>query len=354
MRIVQLLTIVVVLAAAAPAGAAGFRWGDHARKPDAWFRSDEARQVAENVLSHQAALGDWPKNFDTSRAPYEGDPKAIKGTFDNGATVGEVRFLARAYRVTQREPYRAAVIKALDHVFEAQYESGGWPQTSPPGKGYPRYVTLNDDTMVNLLALVRDASRSDDFAFLDPKRRSIGARAFERGIDCLLRCQVKVDGRLTAWCAQHDDQTLEPCGARTFELASLSGMESAGVLLMLMSLEEPTPEAVRAVHAGVRWFDAVKLPGLRVETVGGDRKVVEDAGAPPLWARFYEIGTNRPFFCDRDGVKKYRLDEIGHERRNGYAWYGRWGSRVADRYADWKNAHPEPAAAGEPGSGGNQ
>ena len=35
------------------------------------------------------------------------------------------------------------------------------------------------------------------------------------------------------------------------------------------------------------------------------------ASAPPLWARFYEIGSNQPIFCDRDGVAKHQLSEIG-------------------------------------------
>ena len=37
-----------------------------------------------------------------------------------------------------------------------------------------------------------------------------------------------------------------------------------------------------------------------------------------MWARFYEIGTNRPIFSDRDGFAKHDLSEIGYERRNGY------------------------------------
>ena len=73
---------------------------------------------------------------------------------------------------------------------------------------------------------------------------------------------------------------------------------------------------------------------------GGDKKIVPDRQAPPLWARFYEIGTNRPFFCGRDGVKKDNLADIEAERRNGYAWYGDWGRRVLTRYADWEQARP--------------
>jgi PelA/Pel-15E family pectate lyase len=70
------------------------------------------------------------------------------------------------------------------------------------------------------------------------------------------------------------------------------------------------------------------------EEVG--RIVVKDPNAPILWARFYEIETNRPFFCDRDGIRKYSFNEIGHNRRNGYRWYGGWGKEVAEAYEKWR------------------
>ena len=58
---------------------------------------------------------------------------------------------------------------------------------------------------------------------------------------------------------------------------------------------------------------------------------------PPTWARFYEIGTNKPIFCDRDGVAKHKLDEIGYERRNGYSWLNYWPQRLLERdYPAWQ------------------
>ena len=47
-----------------------------------------------------------------------------------------------------------------------------------------------------------------------------------------------------------------------------------------------------------------------------------DPQAPPLWARFYNIQTNTPIFCSRDGIPRKTLAEISHERRNGYSWLG--------------------------------
>ncbi len=68
--------------------------------------------------------------------------------------------------------------------------------------------------------------------------------------------------------------------------------------------------------------------------------MIPDPNAPPLWARFYEIGTNRPLFCGRDSVVKYDIAGIEPERRNGYAWYGTWGDGLATRFTRWKSKRP--------------
>jgi pectate lyase len=323
----------------------GFPWRTYGERPADWYRGDEGRQVTANVLSNQSERGSWPKNFNTARKLYEGDRAKIEGTFDNGATFGELRFLARAFQATGEPRLRDAFLKGLDLTLAAQYPNGGFPQRYPPSPtGYDRHITFNDGTAANILQFLRDVARGDgEFAFIDSDRRAAAGNAFDRGIACIVACQIKVDGRLTVWCAQHDEQTLAPQKARTYELPSLSGGESAGLLVLLMSLEKPGPEVVRAIEAGAAWYDAAKLTGIRQEIQDGNKVIVRDLEAPPLWARFYEIDTNRPFFCGRDGVKKYDIAEIESERRNGYAWYGTWGKTVAERYARWtaeRNQNP--------------
>ncbi len=236
--------------------------------------------------------------------------------------------------------------RAIDLILKAQYPTGGWPQSYPAGTKYPRYITFNDGTMVNLMTLLRDVATTEPFAFVDEARRTAAEKAFDRGIACILKSQVTVNGKKTVWCAQHDEVTLEPRPARTFELVSLSGAESAGILTLLMTLEKPGPEVIEAVEAGVRWFDDAKLTGIREIRRDNDKVIVADKDAPPLWARFYEIETNRPFFCGRDGVKKYDIAEIEAERRNGYAWYGTWGEALPERHARWKDRLAKQAAKG--------
>jgi len=50
-----------------------------------------------------------------------------------------------------------------------------------------------------------------------------------------------------------------------------------------------------------------------------------------------ELENNRSFFCDREGIKKYSLMEIGQERRNGYGWYSEAPQKVLDTYPAWKH-----------------
>ena len=94
-----------------------------------------------------------------------------------------------------------------------------------------------------------------------------------------------------------------------------------------MQIPKPSPEVKQAVHAAVAWFDPHKLTGVSVEryTLGDgeatDIRLVADSLAPNLWARYYDLELCQPFFCDRDGVPRRRLQDIGHERRNGYVWY---------------------------------
>jgi pectate lyase len=313
-------------------------------KPGAWFAGPEARSIAENILSYQSDLGGWPKNVDTTRAPFTGDRKGLQPTFDNDATTDELRFLARIYKASKEERYRQAFLKGLDYILRAQYPTGGWPQHYPPGATYHRHITFNDNAMVRLMEFLREVYNSDVYAFVDTGRLRAGRRAFERGIDCILKCQIRVGGKLTAWCAQHDEKDYRPRPGRSYELVSLSGAESVGIVRLLMSLDNPSPEVRRAVEGAVAWFTDARLSGIRVVVRkdaraprGWDRVVVKDPTAPPLWARFYEIGTNRPIFADRDGVAKHELSAIGYERRNGYRWLGDWPQDLlAKDYPAWK------------------
>ncbi len=313
---------------------------------------DENANVAENVLLYQRSNGGWPKNYDRGRKLTDADRTRLLAekdrgdtTFDNGATHTEVRLLARAYQATGDERFKRAFLRGVEFMLRAQYDNGGWPQSYPNPGGYARHITFNDGAMIGVMTTLRDiAGGTPPYDFVDKDLRARAGVAVEKGIRCILACQIVVDGKRTAWCAQHDEQTLAPRKARSYELASTSGGESVGIVRFLMDIDQPGPEVIAAVEGAVAWFDAAKLQGIRQITRedksqprGMDKIVIPDASAPPMWARFYEIGTNRPIFCGRDGVPKRTLAEISYERRTGYSWLGYYAADLLGKdYPAWR------------------
>jgi PelA/Pel-15E family pectate lyase len=317
-----------------------------------FYATKQAIRIADNVLLYQRDSGGWQKNIDMASILSEQDKTKLRkaktrndATLDNSATRRQMRYLAIVYQATGIERFKNAFLKGLDYVIEAQYDNGGWPQRYPNPTGYSKHITFNDGTMIGVLNLLRDvAEKKPPYTFVDEERRCRAETAIQKGIDCILKCQIVANGKKTAWCAQHDEKTFAPRKARSYELASISGAESVGIVRFLMSIENPGPEIIEAVQTAVAWFDEAKLEGIKQirkqdqsKPRGFDKVIVEDASAPPIWARFYDIETNKPIFCSRDGIPKTTLADISYERRNGYSWLGYYATDLlAKEYPAWQ------------------
>lgn len=316
------------------------------KENDAWLRSDAGASELANLLTYQTPAGGWCKAYDV-RAPRDvaAGAKGFGGwngtpTIDNGATWSEIRVLGRAFTLTGKADYQQACLRGLTFLVERQYDNGGWPQRSPkdPGKhDYGTHVTFNDHAMTEVLGLMRDVAEAKApwFTWMPDEQRKAARTAFDRGIACVLKCQIIREGQPTAWCQQHDATTLAPTSARAYELPCLAGGESARLVLLLMSIEQPDAGVRRAIDGAVRWFTASAISGKKIVEIDDDRVLVGDADAPRLWARCYDLETNQPFFCDRDGVKRATFSEISRERRTGYAWHGTWGEQVLREHQHW-------------------
>jgi PelA/Pel-15E family pectate lyase len=356
-----LRAVFLVLAALLAAGplAAKVEWREINRQPAAWYATDEARAIASSVRQYQTESGGWTKNQDMTAPPDAAflastamDHRAP--TIDNGATTTQIRFLATVVSASPADTdSRAAALRGLEYLLKAQYDNGGWPQYYPLQPGYYTHITFNDDAMVHVLDVLRDVAEGRaPYTWAEPGLRVRAAAAVEKGIACILRCQIVVAGKKTAWCAQHDEITFEPVPARAYEHVSLSGSESVGIVRFLMGVKNPSPEIVAAVEDSVAWLESAKLTGIRLDTPvapelphGHDRVIVADPSAPPLWARFYEIGTNRPIFGGRDTVVRYSLAEVEPERRGGYRWYLDDPAELLSRdYPRWKQKLAKQAA----------
>jgi len=334
-----------------------------------WYGGREARHIADVVVSFQTPAGGWSKNTDFTqqlRAPGEMfgaengslwlgvndfDAPAdthwsYVGTFDNDATTTELHFLAKVIAATgtNNAAWRAAFLRGLDYVFAAQYPNGGWPQVWPLQGGYHDAVTFNDDAMLHVIEFLRDvAGGQAEFSFVTPEVRAKAEAGWRHGVDCILAAQIVANGKLTAWGQQVDALTLQPASARNYEMPSVTSSESATIVLFLMQLPEPTAKEIAAVHAACAWFDKTKIEGKAFRVVGKEsRKLVDAPGNGPIWARYYEVGTDRPVFGDRDKTIHDDVNEISRERRKGYGWFKDTPKRVLEHYQKWAKLHPQP------------
>ncbi len=321
-----------------------------------WYGSPESMIVAENVLLLQYDNGGWAKNYRKYRSKLTPEErKAAKktrsqitdATIDNKATYSELVFLANQYQANPDKRYRKAFLKGIEFMLSLQYDNGGFKQFSRD-QGYYTHITYNDNAMINVMTLFWYILQHDPLfeSFVDEDLYARIQDSFNRGIDCILNTQYVQNGVKTVWCAQHDEFTLAPAKARAYELPSLSGSESVGIVHLLMSLPEPSAEIQEAVHAAMAWFDANRITDHRIiyiidEDGLRDRRWVESTKGNDLWGRFCELDTNRPFCSDRDGIAKYDISEIGYERRNGYGWYTDAPLSLFPVYESWKRSLAE-------------
>ncbi len=307
----------------------------------------------QTILTYQRTCGGWPKNYNQGQKLSANEQAKIKAekekndaTIDNKATYTEIRVLANGYDEYGNERFRQAALKGINYLLEAQYDHGGWPQKFPYPKGYSQHITFNDNAMIGVMRLLRDIGMGQaPFSFISIELRERCQKAVKRGVDCILTCQIIVNDQLTTWCAQHDAITFEPRPARSYELVSLSGSESVSIVRFLMEIEQPNQVIIAAIESAITWFNEVKLTGIKLVRIadqsrsnGFDRIVIEDHQAAPMWARFYDIKTNQPIYCSRDGIIRNTLSEISHERRTGYSWLGHYAQKLlSEDFPAWQS-----------------
>lgn len=319
------------------------------------YAPTDLKGIADNILLFQKNNGGWPKNYDVFAiltAAQKDSVAAARGatntTFDNGTTYNQIAALATAWLALRDDRYKQAALRGFGYILRAQYKNGGWPQYYPLEAGYSRHITFNDGAYLGVMRLLKAViDREPQYDFVEEKMRRRLTAAYERGLDCILRTQINDGHGLTAWCQQHDEVTLQPAWARAFEPPSICNLESADLVLFLMTIDRPDAGVVRAIESAVDWFKASRIYHTRVDRIPAermvtpfrvstsDRVVVVDSTAPPIWTRYYELGTHRPLFCNRDSKVVYSLAEVLRERRDGYGWYTYAPQRVINAYPAW-------------------
>lgn len=332
----------------------GFKDGIHhwnlEHKERNYARCDSTQYcaIADNLIAYQNEDGGWPKNIDwlgllNTDSVYAALKESYKkSTLDNRNTFPQIEYLADVYRLTKEPEYKESALRGLNYLLDTQKDNGGW-------RGWDvDAITFNDEVTTGALELFRNIVQGDEsFSWVDETTRNRIRDGYERGLRMVLDCQIIQDGVKTAWAQQHDNETLEPVKARSYELPGITANESCGVILFLMGVDNPSQEIIEAVEGSVAWLRKVQITGIRVEQIPlpedkiinheypFDRVVVEDPDAEPIWARYYEVSDHTPFMCTRAGEKVWQLADVNAERRTGYDWYGYWPKEILDIYPDW-------------------
>ena len=320
------------------------------------YEESDFTKIADNILLFQRNNGGWPKNYDM-RAILTPEQinnvvktkSVLNTTFDNSTTYTHIYYLAQVYKATHIEKYKTSCLKGIDFILKAQYPNGGWPQYFPLEKGYSQHITFNDGAYIGIMDLLSKIINNDpNFSFINDELKTKVIFAYNKGLDCILKMQIVNQGQLTVWCQQHNEVDLSPAWARAFEPPSICNGESAEIVLFLMRIDNPSEEIIKSIQAAVKWFEDSKIYNTRIETfeatpfeskfkiVTNDRRVVIDSTAPPIWTRYYELGTGQPLFCDRNSKYLYSLAEVSRERRSGYGWYTYAPEKVLKKYPKWQ------------------
>ncbi|MCG8598791.1 MAG: pectate lyase [Verrucomicrobiales bacterium] len=298
---------------------------------------DGAVESGHALARCQLSSGGWPSSFDFDpdfakryhlRSQLDSgdkDPKErrIRSTLDDNKTQSALLLLLEL-ATTPDLQYDKEIQRAwqfgIDSLIAAQRPDGGWPQQfdgpcdpekpvlkasfpegwprKHPKENYVHFVTLNDGNLyhvMNLLLLTHELTKNP--AALESATK-LG--------DFLLRAQMP--DPQPAWAQQYND-SMHPVWARKFEPPSISSAESLGAAQALLELWIATGENKyrAAIEPALAWLESSQLKNGK-------------------WARFYELQTNRPLYCEAD---TYRVTYDDSNLPTHYAFQiGGWSGKI--------------------------
>jgi len=285
-----------------------------------------AKNAAEALAWGQLESGGWtyqidfdPENQRTFRRADKGqisDKEILKRrnvtTFDDDTTQSALRFLMAVVDASagndgvQEERIKSALEYGLEALLKAQYPNGAWPQgydgklrhpadypikpaqvptrwsRTPDVKAYWSFYTFNDHAIRNCILTLLEAHRR----FGKPEY----LEAVKRGGDFILLAQLP--SPQAGWAQQYNFD-MEPSWARRFEPPAVSAGESSGILRTLVDLHLATGDEkyLKPVPAASGWLKRSQI-------------------ASNKWARFYELGSNKPLYFTKDYRLVYTDDDL--------------------------------------------
>lgn len=287
------------------------RWGESPLRPDevevqppgtpaagqsflrAYRVTGDARALAAAMAAGEALIrgqnrhGGWGHTIDF--AALGGDTVS----FDDNQTQSAISFLMALEAESRDSAVAAALDRALQLMVRSQLPSGGWPHLYPEQGNYHDYATFNDGGINDCIRVMIEAHRRD------PGNEAV-ARSLRRAGRFMQISQLPPPQ--PGWAQQYNEY-LQPAWARTFEPPSVCPAETvrnvSTLLDLFIALEEET--MLEPIPDALRWVREVRLPNGK-------------------WARFVELGTNRPLYYDRGRIRVAGIADLHIERATGYGY----------------------------------
>lgn len=248
---------------------------------------DAARSAARALIRGQNKHGGWDHTIDFDDLTNE------RVSFDDNQSQSAVRFLMALDQEMDDEEIASAAQRAIAMMIQTQLDSGGWPHQYPRQGNYHDYATYNDNGINDCIRVMTDARHY----YTDNK-------AIEKSLREAARFVVtsQLPPPQPGWAQQYNE-FMQPAWARSFEppsvcpsvtLRNINTLIDLYLVLGDRSLLEPIPDSLR-------WLREIRM----------------DNGK---WARFVELGTNKPLYYDRGRIRVDSIDELHIERRRGYAY----------------------------------
>jgi len=257
----------------------------------------------------QRKAGGWDHLVDVGHMNHDKDrPVRNNGrcSFDDDVTQSAISFLMDLDQVVDQPWVTESVDLGLQFIMKSQFPNGAWPQWYPLIGGYHDDYTFNDGAINDCIKTMLNAYR------IYGKEEYLNCA--KRGGDFIILSQLPPP---QAGWAQQYTHDLKPAWARTFEPPGVCSAATANNIRTLIDLYLVTKEEkyLAPIPNAIAWLERSKI--------GAD-----------LWARLYEVGTNRPVYGDREDGNKVHYDyaKISERERTSYGWQGSFGIRQAVAY----------------------
>ena len=273
------------------------------------FYFGAARDVARALVWGQRQIGGWDHRVDVAHLTADAKtPGRKKGrcTFDDNITQGALKFLIEADSEIDEPWLTEGIELGIAFMIKSQFANGAWPQWYPLRGGYHDYYTFNDNTIndcIDVMLKAHKAYGKDEYL-----------ACAERGGDFIIASQLA--GPQAGWAQQYSHD-MKPAWARRFEPLGVCSAVTARNMRTLVQLYLYTrnDKYLAPIPAAIEWLDNSKI-------------------RDNLWARLYELKTNRPIYGDREDGNKvhYDYEKVSLKERTSYAWRGEYGIGSAVSY----------------------